>query len=52
VEVYVGGDPIFTATVGRRGDIRIAKSSEMAKQILKRIKDGEKIEVRRALAET
>jgi len=52
VEVYVGGDPIFTATVGRRGDIRIAKSSEMAKQILKRIKDGEEIEVRRALAET
>jgi ATPase len=52
VEVYVGGDPIFTATVGRRGDIRIAKSSEMAKQILKRIKDGEKIEVRMALAET
>jgi len=52
VEVYVGGDPIFTATVGRRGDIRIAKSSEMARQILKRIKDGEEIEVRRAQAET
>jgi ATPase len=48
VEVYVGGTPVFTATVGRRGDIRIAKSSEMAKQILKRLKQGEKIEVQRA----
>lgn len=48
VEVFVGGTPVFTATVGRRGDIRIAKSSEMAKQILKKLKQGEKIEVQRA----
>lgn len=48
VEVFVGGTPVFTATVGRRGDIRIAKSSEMAKQVLKRLKQGEKIEVQRA----
>lgn len=48
VEVFVGGVPVFTATVGRRGDIRIAKSSEMAKQLLKRLKQGEKIDVQRA----
>lgn len=48
VEVFVGGTPVFTATVGRRGDIRIAKSSEMAKQLQKRLKQGEKIDVQRA----
>jgi ATPase len=48
VEVLVGGTPVFTATVGRRGDIRIAKSSEMAKHMIKRLKQGEKIEVQRA----
>jgi ATPase len=48
VEVYVSEEPVFTATVGRRGDIRVAKSSEMAKRIIKRLKQGEKIEVQRA----
>jgi ATPase len=48
VEVFVGGDLTFTATVGRRGDIRIAKSSEVAKGIQKRIKQGEKVEVKLA----
>jgi ATPase len=48
VEVFVGGDLTFTATVGRRGDIRIAKSSEVAKGIQKRIKQGEKVEVQLA----
>jgi ATPase len=47
-EVFVGEEPVFTATVGRRGDIRVAKSSEMAKRIIKRMKTGEKIEVQRA----
>jgi ATPase len=51
VDVYVGGDLVFTATVGRRGDIRIAKTSEMAKQISKRLKKGERIEIQRARAE-
>jgi ATPase len=51
VEVLVGEEPVFTATVGRRGDIRVAKSSEMAKRIIKRIKTGEKIEVRKASSE-
>jgi ATPase len=50
VEVCLGDEPIFTATVGRRGDIRVAKSSEMAKRILKHIKKGEKIEVKLAEA--
>lgn len=48
VDVYVGGDLIFTATVGRRGDIKIAKSSEMAKQMIRRLKGGDKIEIQRA----
>jgi ATPase len=48
VDVYVGGDMIFTATVGRKGDLKIAKSSEMAKHILKMIKRGERVEVRHA----
>jgi len=51
VEVFVGEEPVFTATVGRRGDIRVAKSSEMAKRIIKRMKTGEKIEVQRASPE-
>ena len=51
VDVYVGGDLIFTATVGRRGDIKIAKSSEMAKQIQKRLKQGDKIEIQKVSAE-
>jgi ATPase len=48
VEVLVGEEPVFTATVGRRGDIRVAKSSEMAKRIIKRMKVGEKIVVQKA----
>lgn len=48
VEVFVGGDLTFTATVGRQGDIRMAKSSEVAKNIQKRIKQGEKVEVQLA----
>jgi len=51
VDVYVGAEPVFTATVGRRGDIRVAKSSEMAKRIIKRIKKGEKIEVQRTASD-
>jgi ATPase len=39
---------IFTATVSRKGDLKIAKASEMAKHILKMLKRGERIEVRRA----
>ena len=48
VDVYIGGTQVFTATVGRKGDIRVAKSSEMAKNILKRLKQGERIEVQKA----
>ncbi len=51
VEVIVGDEPVFTATVGRRGDIRIAKSSEMAKRIIMRMKTGGKIDVQRASSE-
>lgn len=47
VDIYIGGDMIFTATVGRKGDLKIAKASEMAKHILKMVKRGERIEVRR-----
>lgn len=48
VEVRVGEEPGFTATVGRRGDIRIAKSSAMAKKVIKRLKAGDRLEVRKA----
>jgi len=51
VDVYIGDEPLFTATVGRRGDIRVAKSSEMAKRMLKRLKKGERIEIQRAQAD-
>jgi ATPase len=51
VDVSVGDEPAFTATVGRRGDIRIAKSSEMAKRIIKKMKKGESIEVHRSGSE-
>ncbi len=47
MEVYVGNEMVFTATVGRRGDIRMAKSSDMARQILRRRDQGEKLEVRK-----
>jgi ATPase len=47
VDIYIGGDMIFTATVGRKGDLKIAKASEMAKHILKMIKRGERVEIRR-----
>ncbi|HOT07575.1 MAG: putative KH and PIN-domain containing protein [Methanosaeta sp. PtaB.Bin039] len=45
-EVFIGGDLVFTATIGRRGDIRMAKSTEMSKQILRRLKKGDRLEVR------
>lgn len=48
VDVYVGSEQVFTATVGRRGDIRVVKSSEMAKRIIKKMKKGESIEVQKA----
>src|SRR5512136_2535470 len=51
VDVYIGGDMIFTATVGRKGDIKMAKSSEMAKHIMKMIKRGERVEVRRSIVD-
>ena len=47
VDIYIGGDMIFTATVGRKGDLKIAKASEMAKHILKMVKRGERIEVQK-----
>ncbi|MBN1323167.1 MAG: Flp pilus assembly complex ATPase component TadA [Methanotrichaceae archaeon] len=47
VDVYIGGDQVLTATVGRRGDIRMAKSSDTAKQIIRRIKKGDRLEARR-----
>jgi ATPase len=48
VEVHLGAEPLFTATVGRKGDIKLAKSSEMAKLILKRLKQGDEIKVKKA----
>ena len=47
VDVHLGAEPLFTATVGRKGDIKIAKTSEMAKLILKRLKQGDEIKVKK-----
>jgi ATPase len=47
VEIFVGKEPVFTATIGRRGDIRMVKSSDLAKQIMLRLKHGEKLEARK-----
>jgi len=47
MEVLVGGEPVSVATVGRRGDIRMVKTSKVAKEIIMRMNRGEKLEVRK-----
>jgi len=47
VEVYCGEDYLFTATVGRSGDIKIKKDSTIAKIIKKMLESGNEIFVRR-----
>ena len=46
VEVMVNGELIFTATVGRKGDIRIVKDSDIGDKLQKAIRDNLKISIR------
>jgi len=46
VEVVVDGEFIFTATVGRKGDIRIVKDSDIGDRLQKALRDNLKISIR------
>jgi len=46
VEVMVDGEPIFTATVGRKGDIRIVKDSDIGDRLQKALRDNLTINIR------
>jgi ATPase len=46
VEVIVEGELIFTATVGRKGDIRIVKDSDIGDKLQKALHDKLKISIR------
>lgn len=45
VEVMVEGELIFTATVGRKGDIRIVKDSDIGDRLQKALRDNLKISI-------
>ncbi len=46
VEVMVDGEFIFTATVGRKGDIRIVKDSDIGNRLQEALRDNLKISIR------
>lgn len=46
VELIVEGELIFTATVGRKGDIRIVKDSDIGDKLQKALHDKLKISIR------
>ena len=46
VEVYAGNEFLFSATVGRHGDIKVRKDSTVAADILSAIEEGELVTVR------
>lgn len=46
VEVYVGDEYLFTATVGRHGDIKTRLGSDTADDILDAVEYGEPVEIR------
>ncbi len=46
VEVMVEGDVIFTATVGRKGDIRIVKDSDIGGRLQEALRDNLEISIR------
>ncbi len=47
MEILVGGEPVTMATVGRRGDIRIVKTSEIGQKVMRKMNRGEKLEARK-----
>jgi len=46
VEVMVEGEIIFTATVGRKGDIRIIRDSDIGERLQEALRDNLKISIR------
>ncbi len=46
VEVYLGDNYLFTATVGRHGDIKTRLGSDIADDILDAVEHGEPVEIR------
>ncbi|HJH32349.1 MAG TPA: ATPase [Methanosarcinaceae archaeon] len=46
VEIYVGDEYLFTATVGRHGDIKTRLGSDIADDILDAVEYGEPVEIR------
>jgi ATPase len=46
VDIYVGEEYLFTATVGRHGEIKIRKNTHVAAGILDALDSGEAVVVR------
>ncbi|MEL4306130.1 PINc/VapC family ATPase [Methanococcoides sp. LMO-2] len=46
VEIYAGDDYLFTATVGRHGDVKVRSNSAIAHSIMDAVDDGEPILVK------
>jgi ATPase len=46
VEVYAGDTYLFTATVGRHGDIKVRTDSAIAQSIMDALEEGDSVEVR------
>lgn len=46
VEVYAGDEFLFSATVGRHGDIKVREDSTVAESILSAVEEGELVTVR------
>ncbi len=43
--VYINGEYLFTATIGRKGQIKVSKNSEIGKQLLVALSSGKRIKV-------
>ncbi len=46
IDFYVDGDYLFSGVVGRKGKIRVSKTSELGKRILAALEEGKEIEAR------
>jgi ATPase len=45
VEVYADGEYLFTATVGRQGDIKVSRGSEIAEALEDAVDAGRQVTV-------
>ncbi|MDI6655600.1 MAG: PINc/VapC family ATPase, partial [Candidatus Hydrothermarchaeota archaeon] len=43
VRIYVNNNPLFTAIIGRRGEIKVGKGSSIAQQLVDAVRTNEKI---------